>query len=232
MSNAFFKFKEFCVDHSRCAMKVGTDGVMLGAWANGGDCILDIGTGSGVIALFMAQRNVNSRVVAIDIDSEAVAQARLNVERSIYNERITVIETALQDFHDQTFNSIVCNPPFFANSLRNKDVQRSIARHTDTLSYGDLFRGAMTLLDEDGEFSVVIPASCRYEFDAEATFAGLFPSRICSVRTVSRKPVSRYLLAYRKHPVDMIEETGGCINNDDMSRTEWYRSLTQDFYLK
>lgn len=118
MSNNYFKFKQFSVEHSGCAMKVGTDGVLLGAWANGGDCILDIGTGSGLIALFMAQRNVRAQIVAIDIDSDAIKQAKINVENSIFRNRISVIESSLQNFHQGKYDSIVCNPPFFVNSLK------------------------------------------------------------------------------------------------------------------
>lgn len=231
MSNNYFKFKQFSVEHSGCAMKVGTDGVLLGAWANGGDCILDIGTGSGLIALFMAQRNVSAQIVAVDIDSDAIKQAKINVENSIFRNRISVIESSLQNFHQGKYDSIVCNPPFFVNSLKNADEKRRLARHTDSLSFHDLFVGAASLLSDEGEFSVVIPSYCRSDFDMEAVFCGLFPSRICAIKTLQRKPVSRYLLAYKKIPSEVIDESSGVINNDDMSRSDWYRCLTSDFYI-
>lgn len=231
MSNNYFTFKQFSIEHSRCAMKVGTDGVLLGAWANGGDKILDIGTGSGLIALFMAQRNIDSQIVAIDIDEDAVMQAKINVEKSVYRNRISVIQSALQNFHQGKYSSIVCNPPFFVNSLKNTDEKKRLARHTDALSYHDLFAGATSLLSDDGEFSVVIPSSCRSDFDMEAVFCGLFPSRVCAIRTLKRKPVSRYLLAYKKHPSEVVDESSEFINNDDMSRSDWYKNLTSDFYI-
>lgn len=231
MSNSYFKFKQFSVEHSKCAMKVGTDGVLLGAWANGGDKILDIGTGSGLIALFMAQRNPNSHIVAIDIDSDAVAQAKENVSNSNFKDRIAVVETALQKFCLGSYDSIVCNPPFFVNSLKNKDKKKVLARHTDSLSYCELFKGVVRLLNDNGEFSVVIPAECRPDFDMEAALCGMFPSRICALKTISYKPISRYLLAYRKIPNGGVYETMECINNDDMSRSDWYKSLMDDFYL-
>lgn len=231
MSNKFFKFRCFTVEHGLCAMKVGTDGVLLGAWANGGRDILDVGTGSGLIALFMAQRNVEACVTAIDIDHDAFLQAQANACNSVFNDRITVVESSLQGFCCGVYDAVVCNPPFFVNSLKNKDEKKTTARHADTLSYHDLFAGASSLLKDDGEFSVIIPASCRYAFDMEAAFAGLFPSRVCAVSTLSRKPVSRFLLAYRKHPPASVEEASGFINNDDMSRSEWYGKLTEDFYL-
>lgn len=232
MSNNFFRFKQFTVEHAKCAMKVGTDGVLLGAWACGGDAILDIGTGSGLIALFMAQRYPSAHIIAIDVDAGAALQARINVSNSAFSNRITVIETPLQKFDAGPFSSIVCNPPFFVNSLKNRDGQKAIARHADTLTHAELVGAAAQLLADEGEFSVVIPAALCTAIDAEAAMAGLFPSRICAIRTVPRKPVSRYLLAYRKHPADRIEQTEECINNDDMSRSEWYCRLTEDFYIR
>lgn len=231
MSNDYFKFKEFTVFHDRCAMKVGTDGVLLGAWARGGRRILDIGTGSGVVALFMAQRFCEATVTAIDIDHEACLQAKSNAERSAFADRISVVETALQDFHADVFDAIVCNPPFFANALRNPDKRKALARHTDNLPFRNLSRCSAALLADDGELSLVLPASCKADFDMEAVFVGLFPSRICALRTVPRKAVSRYLLSYKKHPSASVEERSECINNADMTRSEWYNALTKDFYL-
>lgn len=232
MSNSFFRFKQFTVWHDRCAMKVGTDGVLLGAWAEGGKFILDVGTGSGLVAFFMSQRYAEACVTAIDIDKDACVQARDNADKSDFKSRINVIETSLQDFEtDIKYDSVVCNPPFFQNSLKSDDRQRTIARHTDTLSYHALFRCVASLLDDKGVFSVVIPASCRSDFDMEALFAGLFPSRVCAVRTVPRKPVSRYLLAYGKYPADRVEETAVCLRGDTIGNPEWYSRLMADFYL-
>ncbi len=231
MSNNCFKFKRFTVSHSLCAMKVGTDGVLLGAWANGGERILDIGTGSGLIALFMAQRNGQSAVTAIDIEHDACVQAEENVRLSPFSERIRVIESSLQDFHAGKYDSIVCNPPFFNDSLKSKSLKRTVARHTDTLSYMDLLRGAYSLLETNGEFSAIIPSSCHGHFDTEALMCGFYPSRVCAIRTLPGKPVSRYLLAYRKSAPDVLEASSGCINNEDMTRSDWYKLLTEDFYL-
>mgnify|MGYP000414682393 CR=1 FL=1 len=170
MSNNYFRFKQFTVEHTRCAMKVGTDGVLLGAWARGGDTILDIGTGSGLIALFMAQRYPSGKIVAIDVDAGAVVQARINVSNSAFSDRITIIEKPLQEFCAGQFGSIVCNPPFFVNSLKNRDWQKAMARHADTLTHAELVSGASRLLADDGEFSVVIPAALRTAIDAEAAW--------------------------------------------------------------
>lgn len=232
MSNGFFKFKQFTVWHEQCAMKVGTDGVLLGAWAAGGKRVLDVGTGSGLIALFMAQRFEYASITAIDIDDGACMQARENVEKSPFGMRIDVVKSSLQHFMAESkYDAVVCNPPFFNNSLKSNDRQRSMARHTDTLSYHDLFRGVASLLADDGEFSVVIPASCRSDFDMEALFAGLMPLRVCAVRTVAHKPVSRYLLSYGKHPAGRVEETSVCLDGDMTDAPGWYSMLMDDFYL-
>lgn len=227
-----FTFKRFTVNHALCAMKVGTDGVLLGAWAEGGRRVLDIGTGSGLIALMMAQRYPTAHVTAIDIEPDACLQARENALRSPFAERISVEETALQDFAaDEQFDAIVCNPPFYAATPASKTAQRTMARCAATLPFADLFKHAARLLGADGVMSVVIPAACRSKFDAEAAFAGLFPRRACGIRTLARKPVSRWLLEYGKRPATDIIEEEHCLNNDDMSHSCWYADLTKDFYL-
>lgn len=226
-----FRFKRFVVNHDKCAMKVGTDGVLLGAWATGGKRILDIGTGSGLIAMMMAQRFKHAHVDAIDIESGACLQARENVAGSEFNGRIDVIESSLQNYVSAEYDSIVCNPPFYASSPDSLTVQRTLARSAVALPFSDLFRHASRLLSSHGVFSVVIPAACKSSFDTEAAFAGLWPLRACGVRTVGRKPVSRWLLTYGKCRTDVIEECVQCLNNDDMTRSEWYQKLTEDFYL-
>ncbi len=226
-----FRFKKFTVFHDRCAMKVGTDGIILGAWANGGKKILDIGTGSGLIALFMAQRFEDASITAIDIDHESVLQAGANFRNSIFRERMEIDEISLQDFHFGKYDAIVCNPPFYNCSLNNPDKRKTIARHTETLTYSELFQGVAALLTEDGEFSAIIPATNYADFDKEAKLSGLFPARVCAVKTVEHKPVGRYLLSYRKQPVGQIEEIMECLNDKEMRKTVWFEELTKDFYL-
>lgn len=226
-----FTFKRFTVNHGKCAMKVGTDGVLLGAWAAGGRRILDVGTGSGLIALMMAQRFTDAGVTAIDIEPGACIQARENVAASPFADRIKVVETALQDFRDVEYDAIVCNPPFYSDTLKSKTAERTMARSAETLPFANLFRHAARLLADGGVFSVVIPAGFRREFDAEAAFSGLHPLRACSVKTVPRKAASRCLLAYGKRPAGRVEEDEVCLNNADMTRSPWYSSLTEDFYL-
>ena len=226
-----FTFKRFTVNHGKCAMKVGTDGVLLGAWARGGRRILDVGTGSGLVALMMAQRFEDACVTAIDIEPGACLQARENVEASPFADRIRVVETALQDFREGEYDAIVCNPPFYAGTLKSKTAARTMARSAETLPFADLFRHAARLLAEGGVLSVVVPAVLRREFDAEAAFSGLWPRRVCMVKTVPRKAPGRCLLEYGKRPTVCAEEAEECLNNADMTRSGWYACLTEEFYL-
>ena len=208
-------------------MKVGTDGVLLGAWARGGTRILDVGTGTGIIALMMAQRYPDARVLGIDIDEGAVRQASENVASSPFADRVRVQRTRLQDMDSLLsgcFDAVVSNPPFFIGSLPAPDRQRHVARHADTLTYAELMQAAHRLLSDDGELSVIVPFDYRRRMDDEAVFQGFFPSRVCAVRTTPAKPVRRYLLAYKKQPCR--QETAELVIGD-----EQYMLLTRDFYL-
>ena len=218
-----FQFKQFTIEQELCAMKVGTDGVLLGAWAKGGPRILDIGTGTGIIALMMAQRYPEAQVTAIDIDEGAVRQAEQNVSQSPFSSRVSVLQQAVQE-HLGEYESIVSNPPLFIDSLQAPDEQRNMARHTATLSYAELMKAAYRLLADNGEFSVVIPFDYRRRMEDEAVFVGFFPSRVCGVKTTERKPAKRYLLAFRKHPCPCQKEQL-TIGSED------YQALTSAFYL-
>jgi tRNA1Val (adenine37-N6)-methyltransferase len=218
-----FRFKHFAVGQDLCAMKVGTDGVLIGAWAHGGEQVLDVGTGTGLIALMMVQRYPEARVTALDIDEGAVRQATINVEQAEAKDRIRVVQQRVQE-HEGQYDAIVSNPPFFIDSLNAPDVQRNTARHAETLTYAELMEAAWRLLKDDGELSVVVPFDYRQRMEDEATFRGFFPSRVCAVKTVERKPAKRYLLAFRKHPCQCVKET---MTIGD----EQYRQLTGDFYL-
>jgi tRNA1Val (adenine37-N6)-methyltransferase len=218
-----FQFKQFTVEQELCAMKVGTDGVLLGAWAKGGQRILDAGTGTGVIAMMLAQRYPGARVTAIDIDEGAVRQAQQNVTESPFAAQVTVLQETLQE-HQGEYDAIVSNPPFFIDSLAAPDEQRNMARHTATLTYAELMQAAYRLLSDEGELSVVVPFDYRQRMEDEAIFVGFFPSRVCAVKTTERKPAKRYLLAFRKHPCP-CEKEQLTIGSED------YQALTSAFYL-
>ena len=218
-----FQFKQFTVEQELCAMKVGTDGVLLGAWAKGGQRILDAGTGTGVIAMMLAQRYPGARVTAIDIDEGAVRQAQQNVTKSPFAAQVTVLQETLQE-HQGEYDAIVSNPPFFIDSLAAPDEQRNMARHTATLTYAELMQAAYRLLSDEGELSVVVPFDYRQRMEDEAIFVGFFPSRVCAVKTTERKPAKRYLLAFRKHPCP-------CEKEQLTIGSEAYQALTSAFYL-
>lgn len=215
-------------------MKVGTDGVLLGAWAEGGRRILDIGTGSGVIALMMAQRCPEAEIMAIDIDEASASQAAENFAASPFANRLTALCCSLQEFHEQaefSFDSIVSNPPYFENSLKNPDERKAQARHSDSLPFPTLLSAASQLLASDGVFSVVLPVEVESDFEMEATMKGLFLWRKVSLKTTPRKPLRRMLLSFTKQRPTTLETSTECLMNPDGSRSEWYKEITKEFYL-
>ncbi len=224
-----FRFKHFTIYQDQCAMKVGTDGVLLGAWAQGGTKVLDAGTGTGIIALMIAQRYPESRITAVDIDEGAVVQARENIARAHYEQRIAVFHETLQNLghhqdHVGHYDAVVSNPPFFIDSLSAPNRQRNMARHAETLTYDELMDAAWHLLKDDGELSIIVPFDYCQRMEDEATFRGFFPSRKCAVRTAVSKPVKRYLLSFRKQPCS-------CLHEQMTLGDVYFQSLVEDFYL-
>lgn len=232
MSNSFFSFRQFSISQDRCAMKVGTDGVLLGAWAPGGQRILDVGTGTSLIALMMAQRFPTSHVVGIDVDDEACLQAVENVENSPFSDRVKIVKSSLQEFLvEESFDAIVSNPPYFVNSLKNPDARRTLARHTDSLSFDDLFRGVGRLLSEYGVFSIIIPADALEQMLLNACHYGFYVSRQVAVKTVGRKLPKRYLISFRRQPTECVVEEIKVMTDSEGSRSAWFDALTREFYL-
>ena len=236
MSRDSFTFKQFVVRQERCAMKVGTDGTLLGAWAEMDKPegqILDIGTGTGLIALMMAQRYPEAHVTAIDIDEGAVSQASDNVRLSPFSERIQVLQADVNTFDPiERYDAIVCNPPYFNHALICPDNQRTQARHTISLSYSQLMTAAYRLLNNEGLFSAIIPNDYFQQLESESHLAGFFLTRIYGVRTTEKKPIKRYLMEFRKMPdLNMVKKE---VMIEDMPnfRSEWYQGLTKDFYIK
>ena len=230
MANDYFQFRKFTVHQGHCAMKVGTDGTLLGAWARGGKTTLDIGTGTGLVALMMAQRYPASRVVGIDIDCKAVEQAKENVAASPFAGCVSIAEADARTFDAAPFDTVVCNPPYFNDSLQCPDEHRTLARHTSALTYQDLMLAVCRLMANDGELSLVIPFDCKPRLEQEAALAGFFKTRECAVKTTPRKQPRRYLLAFRKHPCE-LELSEGIIEMQPGVRSPWYQELTKDFYL-
>lgn len=235
---ADFHFKQFEIKQDRCAMKVGTDGVLIGAWAMGGKRILDIGSGTGLVALMMAQRFPHSKVVGIDIDEAACDEASENVALSPFADRVSIECCRLQDFRMQDensslplFDAIVSNPPYFVNGMKNPDSKRALARHTDSLSFSELFRHANRLLAKDGVLSVIIPSEVLDSVETEAYFLDLHLMKKLAIRTVEKKVPKRYMLAFVKRRIKEMEEREEFMTKDDGMRSEWYAEITKDFYL-
>lgn len=239
MSTPFFKFKKFTIWHDKCGMKVGTDGVLLGAWCNVSEAksALDIGTGSGLISLMMAQRNPALSIDAIDIDSNAVNQAIENVKSSIFSDCIKIIQCDITkvgngNCHDlaDKYALIVSNPPFYGENVYSSDRQRNNARHTSSLPFSLLIEKSSALLDDDGEFDVIIPFGSASEFISIAAMHGLYLSRRTNVKDSIIKPFKRSLLAFTKHPV-CTKQSELCLREADNQYSVAYRELTKDFYL-
>ena len=213
-------------------MKVGTDGLLLGAWAQGGKRVLDIGTGTGLIALMMAQRFPDAHVDAIDIDVDAASQAEDNARRSPFADRVAVRCVSLQEYvAEREYDSIVCNPPFFTQSLQSPDSKRTLARHSVALPFDDLFRHARRLMSEDGVLSIVVPSDALSQIETAAVMNNLFLVRRCFVRTTRKKPARRLLLSFSQKPSPFHDEEG-VIQEAVNEPSEWYRNLTCDFLLK
>ena len=240
-----FQFKQFTILQDRCAMKVGTDGVLLGAWASGGASsggrrILDIGTGTGLIALMMAQRFPDAMIDAIEIDREAARQACENVAASPFADRIRVMEISLQEYVQQMldqqntyrYDAIVSNPPYFVDSLKNPDKHRMVARHTDTLSFRQLMQGVSRLLSDDGVFSVVLPVSVQEEFGNEALMFGLSKIYEVLIKTKENKAPKRCMMIFSRQHGTLVKSEQVCMMDADNERSSWYQSLTKDFYLE
>lgn len=233
MSNSYFKFKQFTVWHDKCAMKVGTDGVLLGTWANltTAHHVLDIGTGTGLIALIAAQRNSNALITALEIDAMAARQARENFEKSPWNNRIQLIHQDVLTYNTSIkYDAVLCNPPYFQNSLKCPDQQRATARHTDTLSYEQLVYIAKNLISEIGEFSVILPFQDSKDFEYLAHYQSLHTSRRTIVHTTAETPPKRILLAFKLSPQE-TKETHLTIGRDKSSYSEEFKELVKYFYL-
>lgn len=236
MPNSYFQFKQFTVCQNDCAMKVGTDGVLLGAWANigGAKRVLDIGAGTGLLSLMVAQRS-SAQILGIEIDGLAARQATENVERSDWRDRIKIENVSLQEFVVRTkekFDFIISNPPYFNGSLKAESKERTMARHTDTLSYEVLLKSVSTMLTEEGRFAVVLPYSEKERFIPLAATHNLFTSRIVEVYPTPKSMPKRILVEFSRKKAEcevakMVIESGG-----RHQYSEEYVELTREYYLK
>lgn len=233
-----FQFKQFSLEQDRCAMKIGTDGVLLGAWTpldNNPSRILDIGTGTGIIALMLSQRSQAEQIDALEIDDEAYEQATDNFENSPWNDRLFCFHAGLDEFVEEPedeYDLIVSNPPFYSEDYKTACDQRDLARFQDAMPFEDLIEAADLLLSENGIFSVIIPFKEEDKFLALAKEYELYPLKITRVKGAPTNEIKRSLLAFSRTetancPVDeLIIETARHIYTPE------YIALTKDFYLK
>jgi len=227
-----FRFKQFFIEDSKCAMKVGTDGVLLGAWCpvSGyrlrvtGYRILDVGTGSGLIARMLMQRCPEAEVEGIDIDEAAVEQARENGVKAFC--------AKLQEWQG-TYDLIVSNPPYFQNSLKNPDKGRQTARHTDTLSYAELIKHSARLLKEGGLLALILPAEAENEVRQLAAAENLFIAHVTRVYSKESKPARRVLMNFVMTTLrnDDITIDTLVLEDEKGGRSLPYQNLCKDFYL-
>lgn len=236
MPNTSFAFKQFVIKQDKCAMKVGTDAVLLGAWVmpNDSKLILDIGTGTGLIALMLAQKT-EALIDAIDIDENAVLQAKHNVLESKFSSQISVTHISLQNYsqlNPKKYNLIVTNPPYFEQSLKPTDEQRSHARHADVLPFEELLDGVLNLLDEKGKFCLILPVLEAEKFRALAEKRGFYLSKLLRVKSRIDKDVDkRHLMQFEIKPTEFSEETIAIELTVRHEYTDEYKELTKDYYI-
>ena len=233
-----FHFKKFDIRQDQCTMKVCTDGVLLGAWADveGVKSALDIGTGSGVIALMLAQRSTEiNRIVGIEIDQGSYHQAQVNATNCDWSDRIKMIHSSIQDYttcSSETFDLIISNPPFFTGGTLSESQTKNDVRHTVKLPHSDLLRAVKKLMSPKGHFAVILPIMEGYRFIELAEQYGLYLSHRTQVYSRPGKPMERFLLEFTHRPGekakvdDLFIHTG---DNNDFSTA--YQKLTGDFYI-
>lgn len=234
-----FTFKQFTVQQSRCAMKVGTDGVLLGAWTplyNNPYTVLDIGSGTGLLALMLAQRSGAEQIDAVEIDEEAFTQCVENFENSPWSDRLYCYYASLEDFTEEffeeiTYDLIVSNPPFYSENYKSGDTQRDTARFTDSLPFEQLIACTEGLLSENGIFAVIIPYKEEEKFIRLSAEYGLCPFKITQVRGNQNAEIKRSLIAFSRKQTDKTPIDELVIETQRHQYTPEYKSLLEDFYL-
>jgi tRNA1Val (adenine37-N6)-methyltransferase len=233
-----FKFKQFSIQQDKTAMKVGTDGVLLGSWApihHDPFSVLDIGAGTGIIALMLAQRTHAEQIDALEIDEEAYEQAVENFENSPWGDRLFCFHAGLDEFIDEPedeYDLIVSNPPFYAEDYKTENEQRDLARFQDAMPFEELVEAADLLLSEKGVFAVILPFKEEERFIALAKEAELYPIKITRVKGTPKSEIKRSLLAFSRNENSEIEIDELTIEIDRHVYTSEYIALTKDFYLK
>lgn len=233
-----FKFKQFAVNQDRCAMKIGTDAVLLGAWCpidNNPKSILDVGAGTGILALMLAQRTNADQIDALEIDEEAYEQCVENFENSPWADKLFCYHAALDEFVDDPedeYDLIISNPPFYSEDFKTSDEQRDLARFQDAMPFDDLIEAADLLLSENGTFAVVIPYKEEDRFIDLCAEYELYAVKATRVKGSQKTPIVRSLLAFKRYELSVLTADELVIEINRHEYTDDYINLTQDFYLK
>lgn len=232
-----FEFKQFSLYQDKSAFKLGTDSVVLGSWLQGINFqrVLDIGAGTGILALMIAQRFIDCKITAVELDEGSVEDCLHNFENSAWRNKLEVVNKNIHDWStfnpEKKFDLIVSNPPYFVDSLKSPDERKSAARHTHSLELNDLAEIVKTHLDPNGCFCVILPV---LQFDEVTKLLGdlnIHPASICSLSSYQNSPPIRKLGAFGFSKSNLIIEEQ-FLYNEDKTRSEWYRSVSKDFYIK
>ncbi|MFD2942686.1 tRNA1(Val) (adenine(37)-N6)-methyltransferase [Flavobacterium notoginsengisoli] len=233
-----FSFKQFSVKQDKTAMKVGTDGVLLGAWApvaHNPLSILDIGAGTGIIALMLAQRTHAEQIDALEIDEDAYEQAVENFENSPWGDRLFCFHAGLDEFIEEPedeYDLIVSNPPFYSENYKTDNEQRDLARFQDAMPFEEIVEAADLLLSENGILALIIPFKEEEKFIALAKESELYPIKITRVKGAPKSEIKRSLLAFSRNEVPEVDIDELIIETERHVYTPEYIELTKEFYLK
>lgn len=230
--NEIFRFKKFEVSHKINAQKVSTDSVLLASWADlrNSKVILDIGTGCGVLALMIAQRSENATIFGIEIESSFADEADQNFKDSPFSDRLNLFNEDIRTFSRMKFDHIICNPPYFSNSLKSEYESRNLARHDLNLSFEELSESVFRLLNHGGRFSVVIPDLKKDQLINIFKIKGFNLLRECDVKHHLTSPTSIILLEFGFQDSETIERTELILKNES-GHSEEYKDLMKDFLI-
>jgi tRNA1Val (adenine37-N6)-methyltransferase len=235
MANNYFSFKQFTIHQDKSAFKVGTDGVLLGAYADvtGVKRILDIGSGTGLVAIMLAQRS-EAEIIALEPDIESYMQACDNVMECKWKNRIKVENISLQDYlpGEEKFDLIVTNPPYFKNSLKSPDPRKSVTRHNDSLTSEEILRGVLRLINDEGRLQLIMPYAEGNVFIAEAHEYGLCCFNILKIRSLPTEKIERMIISFSRERRKVTVKFLTIEHGSRHDFTEEYINLTKDFYLK
>ncbi len=235
-SSTVFQFKQFSLAQDKCKMKVGTDGILLGAWANteGVNAVLDIGTGTGLIAIMLAQRIPEAQIHAIEIDDTSFDQAKANMANCAWTDRLTAIHQSIQEYSKSSqmqYDLIVCNPPFFTGGTLSSYQDKNSVRHTTKLAHGDLLTAVRSLLTPEGNFSVILPYIEGLRFKEVAVRYQLYCSHITEVYPKADKQIERLLMRFGKKEIALTKDQLIIQKEKRNDYTDEYVELTKEFYL-